>query len=364
MQLPLSNHAFIIMSRWVALACTAALLFWQQRAVELWGVWLILVLLTAALTIAVQPLVRGAVRQPWLMGVDVFLAAAVVVGSDPWNSPFLCYACAVLVLPALVSGWRGGAMAGLLCSALILALMYSLDVSFVSNLPHMWLRWVVIVTGPATIGVVIPAILPRMQVALPRLTSPVWSTLLPLAPSLLDGWWSPFERITPPWRIRKSSQRIATNIAERTEALRVALYQPLADSDDISVIIPELVNRFERHTLIATRVAVLGRPQDLPELYVPLLRRIVIEALLNIAQHTHANEVVVMLRYDARALTVLVHDDGQGLPVTGIHRAGLHSLQALMYRTSELGGRLEVFNHNPAGVAVRVGLPLVVQVML
>jgi hypothetical protein len=94
MQLPLSNHAVIIFSRWAGLLCTAALLFWQQRAVDMWGVWLALVLLTTALTITVQPVVRGAVRQPWLMGFDVFLAAVVVVGSDPWNSPFLCYACA------------------------------------------------------------------------------------------------------------------------------------------------------------------------------------------------------------------------------------------------------------------------------
>ena len=150
----------------------------------------------------------------------------------------------------------------------------------------------------------------------------------------------------------------------RTEALRVALNQPLPITDDVSEILPELINRFERHTLIATRFAVLGRPQALPDIYLPLLRRIAIESLLNISQHTNANEVVVMLRYDPRAVTVLIHDDGQGLPVTGIQRAGLHSLQALMYRTSEIGGRLEVFNHTPAGVAVRVGLPLVVQVLL
>jgi signal transduction histidine kinase len=51
--------------------------------------------------------------------------------------------------------------------------------------------------------------------------------------------------------------------------------------------------------LIATRFAVLGRPRELPELYLPLLRRIVIEALLNIARHTHANgSQYVMLRSD------------------------------------------------------------------
>lgn len=363
MQLPLSNHAVIVFSRWTGLLCTAALLFWQQRAVDMWGVWLALVLLTTALTITVQPVVRGAVRQPWLMGFDVFLAAVVVVGSDPWNSPFLCYACAVLVLPALVSGWRGGAMAGLLCSALILALMYSLDVAFTSNLPHMWLRWVVVVIAPALIGAGIPKIIPRVQMALPIIAPPVWSTFIPPAPALFDGWW--ITRTPAPQRVgRKSTTRATTDVAVRTEALRVALNQPLPITDDVSEILPELVNRFERHTLIATRFAVLGRPQALPDIYLPLLRRIAIESLLNISQHTNANEVVVMLRYDPRAVTVLIHDDGQGLPVTGIQRAGLHSLQALMYRTSEIGGRLEVFNHTPAGVAVRVGLPLVVQVLL
>ncbi len=364
MQLPLSNHAVIVFSRWTALICTAGLLFWQQRTVEMWGVWIVLALVTAALTITVQPVVRAAVRQPWVIGFDLCLAAVVVVGSDPWNSPFLCYACAILVLPAMVSGWRGGAMAGLLCSALILALMYQMPTAFTSDLPHMWLRWVVVVIAPAVIGAGIPTIIPRVQVVLPNITSQSWAPLFPSA-SLVDLHWLKLPAMLSFRRAEyQSPTRTSTDFAARTEALRIAFHQPGSLSEDLVVLFKELLNRFECHTLIATRIAVLGRPQDLPEIYLPLFRRIAIESLLNISQHSNANEVVVLLRYDPRALTVLIYDDGQGLPATGFKRAGLHSLQALMYRTSELGGRLEVFNHTPAGVAVRIGLPLVVQVIL
>jgi hypothetical protein len=69
-------------------------------------------------------------------------------------------------------------------------LMYSLDVSFTSDLPHMWLRWVVIVMGTRGDWCACPAFIPRIQVALPRITYPAWSSLLPAAPPLFDAWWT------------------------------------------------------------------------------------------------------------------------------------------------------------------------------
>ena len=94
------------------------------------------------------------------------------------------------------------------------------------------------------------------------------------------------------------------------------------------------------------------------EMHYDSIRRIIIESLINVEQHAQATSVSILLRFDDRTVTVLIQDDGTGLPDSGIRRAGLHSLQMLMYRISEVGGRLEVFTTNGGGVAVRAAYPL------
>ena len=354
-----SNHTYVIVSRGVGLVITALLLFVQQRPLDWWSLWVVLLLGTVVLMMLVQPIMRAAVRQPWILGVDVAIAAMVIVITDPWNSPFLVYACAVLALPAVVSGWRGGLLAGLLCSGLVFMLVLLLHVSFASTLSHLWLRWVLVAAGPALVGAFMPHVLQRVRLSVDAFSTPTVmheSTLHPpsvRASDLVSGatrWWPELQRTT--------DHATEVAVSTRVEALRVALYTPMVASVTVAECVHHYAERFEQHALIATRVVVLGRPIPHDELFMPLIRRVVIEALLNVAQHAHADMVVIMVRYDKQSITVLVHDDGAGLPVTGIARAGLHSLQALMYRTSELGGRLEVFNHTPAGVAVRLVIPV------
>ncbi|MFN5341013.1 MAG: sensor histidine kinase [Roseiflexaceae bacterium] len=354
-----SNHTYVIVSRGVGLIITALLMLVQQRPVDWWSLWVALLFGTFVLMMLVQPVMRAAVRQPWILGVDVAIAAMVIVITDPWNSPFLVYACAVLALPAVVSGWRGGLLAGLLCSGLVFMLVLLLNVPFASTLSHMWLRWLLVAAGPAMVGAFMPHVLQRIRLSVDALSSPAvlhepTMRQPPVRPtdteSVSARWWSESARPT--------GQTTEVAVSTRVEALRVALYTPMAASVTVTECVHQYAERFEQQALIATRVVVLGRPIAHDELFTPLIRRVVIEALLNVAQHAHADMVVIMVRYDKRSITLLVHDDGAGLPATGIARVGLHSLQALMYRTSELGGRLEVFNHTPAGVAVRLIIPV------
>lgn len=355
----ISNHTYVIGTRGVGLLLTALLLFVQQRPLDWWSLWVALLLGTFMLLMFVQPVMRAAVRQPWILGADVAIAAMVIVITDPWNSPFFVYACAVLALPAIVSGWRGGLLAGLLCSGLVFMLVALLGVSFGSTLAHIWWRWALVAIGPALVGATMPHMLHRMRSSADALTKVPLSdesvlrelSQRALTDSSAPGrWWADMAR-TP---VQDADIAVST----RVESLRVALYTPIEDTLTLTEWAHQYATRFEQHALIATRVVLLGRPIPHDELFTPLIRRVLIEALLNVAQHAHADTVVIMIRYDKRSLTLLVHDDGAGLPVTGIARAGLHSLQALMYRTSEFGCRLEVFNHSPAGVAVRLIIPL------
>lgn len=356
MQQALSNHTIIVIARWLGLALTAGLLVWQQRPADMWVVWLVMVGLTTCVTLVIQPIMRMAVRQPWVLGIDALIGAVVVVWSDPWNSPFIPFVISSLLFPAVVSGWRGGVMTGLLFSGITAVFIVSAGGVFETNLPHMWARWVVIGVVPALTGLVLPWFLLKLR------TTPYPYQMRDFTQSMFENSRDTLRDMPERWfrgmTARTQSTAGQTATASRIEELRVALYAPMTIDGDAVALVQELADKFERHAMIATRVVVLGRPTTVTTFPLSLLRRIIIEALINVEQHAQANSVTFMLRFDQRTLTCVIQDDGLGLPETGIQRAGMHSLQALMYQASEHDGRLEVFNNQRDGVSVRVAMPL------
>ncbi|MFZ9856828.1 MAG: sensor histidine kinase [Roseiflexaceae bacterium] len=355
MQQALSNHSIIVIARWCGLALTAGLLVWQQHLADMWVVWLILVGITTCLSLVIQPVMRIAVRQPLVLGLDALLGALVVVWSDPWNSPFIPFVLSCLMLPAVVSGWRGGVMTGLLFSGITASLILANGGIFVVDIPHMWARWLVIGIVPALIGLTFPAVVNKLR------STPYRMHMRELKDAVLRSSRDTIRQAPEQW-LRNMPVRSAPNgqtaVVSRVEELRIALYAPMHIEHDAVQLASELADNFERHAMIATRVVVLGRPMPITTFPLTLLRRIIIESLLNVEQHAQANSVTVMLRYDQRTLTCVIQDDGVGLPETGIQRAGMHSLQALMYQASEHDGRLEVFNNQSNGVSVRLFMPL------
>lgn len=352
----LSNHTRILVARWTGLALTAGLLYLQQRPADMWVAWLVLVGVTICLSLVIQPVMRIAVRQPLVLGLDALFGATVVVWSDPWNSPFIPFVLCSLVLPVVVSGWRGGVMTGLLFSGITAVFILAGGGVFDESLPHMWARWLVIGIVPALVGLVLPWLMTKLRsTAYPRHMADFTQQVLR---SSREVWRDAPQRLARSAGVRYTLGTQAS-IASRIEELRIALYAPMVYEDNAVQLASEIADNFERHAMIATRVVILGRPTPVTTFPLPLLRRILIEALLNVEQHARAQSVTVMIRFDQRALTCVVQDDGQGLPDTGIQRAGIHSLQALMYQVSEHDGRLEVFNNPHQGVSVRVVIPLI-----
>jgi glucose-6-phosphate-specific signal transduction histidine kinase len=305
-----------------------------------------------------QTVARWAVRHTAILAVDVLIAAIVIAWSSLWGSPFLPYAVAVLVLPALISGWRGGFLAGVLLSGLLATLHVTVVGAPVFDPAATRGQWLVVYLLPSVVGACLPSLFHLLR----RAYAPRYTRAMPL---VLPPLTNVSERFRDALPMRRRGGVMTTSggvsLATRTEAVRVSLYQSLPSELVYAEQVAVLVDRFEQQTMIATRVVFLGRPQPIQPLHLPLLRRVIIESLLNVEQHAQAASVSVLTRYDQRTVTVVVQDDGVGLPTSGIQRAGLHSMHALMYRTSELGGRLEVFNNASSGVAVRLVLPLLAQ---
>jgi signal transduction histidine kinase len=105
------------------------------------------------------------------------------------------------------------------------------------------------------------------------------------------------------------------------------------------------------------RTTVVGTVQPLSQAYHMVLLRCAQEALLNVQQHAHAHSVQIALTFEARAVTLVIQDDGVGLLDGTYERPGLHALRAVRYRLSELDGQLAVFESENGGVTVRATLP-------
>ncbi|MFM2309157.1 MAG: hypothetical protein RLY87_1278, partial [Chloroflexota bacterium] len=117
-----SSHSFIIGTRWIGVFGTALLLFMQQRPVTFWWVCLVVVGVSTACSIAIQPLTRLCMRHPLVMGIDIVFGAGLVAATGGWTSPFYPVFLATFLLPAIVRGLRGGLVAGIVGSLLLASL--------------------------------------------------------------------------------------------------------------------------------------------------------------------------------------------------------------------------------------------------
>ncbi len=81
------------------------------------------------------------------------------------------------------------------------------------------------------------------------------------------------------------------------------------------------------------------------------------EALQNIVKHAGARTVTLTLRYEASQFTVVLTDDGRGLPpdLSGSGKEGLHNMKA---RLASIGGASEVRRRPEGGTEVRFQAPL------
>jgi hypothetical protein len=362
--------------RWLSWGGAAVWLLLQGRLFSHLG-WVVLATaaLNTAATLYAQRYTRIARRNPALLMLDILYGVFVLVQSGGWGSVFVGHSYSSLVLPALLFGWRGGIIAGLMYVPIDLSALWA--------------------SGMPVSGQLVGGAWPPLEIGLRMALPPLFGGLLPPAVELLrrqalrrarvrDGRRGPppderigrgtrpeLPRYTAPPRLPEeaellpgesplAAQAIRTRTAERgVEELRRVIFAPLPAPDmDLGAALDLLALRFGQHTGATTRLTLLGRTRALHHVHRDLLVRLAQEALLNVQQHAHATSTVITLRYDTAAVALLIQDDGVGL-LDGTHeRPGLHALRAMHYRLAECGGRLDVFETEGGGVTVRATMPL------
>jgi signal transduction histidine kinase/ligand-binding sensor domain-containing protein len=107
------------------------------------------------------------------------------------------------------------------------------------------------------------------------------------------------------------------------------------------------------------RVLVEGPPQPLHPLIRDEVYRIGREALVNAFRHSGAAEIEVEIEFAARALRVLVRDDGQGIDpeVLRAGRDGHWGLSGMRERAERMGAQLKVWSRAGAGTEIELSVP-------
>ena len=102
-----------------------------------------------------------------------------------------------------------------------------------------------------------------------------------------------------------------------------------------------------------------GLPARLPLGTEVQLIRIVQEALANVQKHAKTGRARVVLRPEARSVTAVVEDDGQGFDLETVGAVGHHrfGLATMRERAESAGGRLEIDAAPGRGTRVVVTLP-------
>jgi signal transduction histidine kinase len=144
------------------------------------------------------------------------------------------------------------------------------------------------------------------------------------------------------------------------EALR-DLAPPSAECAFSSVLQMQ-VEPFSQRSGLPVSLVVLGSPRTLSATVQGVLLASVREGLHNIERHAAAASVVITVKYDDEHVTLVLQDDGRGLPrrfeleVAPDHGRGW-GLPAILGRAQALGGDVSLFNNDDGGATLRVCIP-------
>jgi len=115
---------------------------------------------------------------------------------------------------------------------------------------------------------------------------------------------------------------------------------------------------FQRRTGIDVDIEVPEAPTSIGTDQATAFFRIAQEALTNVARHAHATRVTIRLNTVGVEASLLISDDGRGLPRDTLAREGALGLVGMRERAGLLGGSVDVSGIEGIGTTVVARLPL------
>jgi two-component system sensor histidine kinase DegS len=126
----------------------------------------------------------------------------------------------------------------------------------------------------------------------------------------------------------------------------------------------QFCTNFGEQYQVQIELDVLGTQERLPAPFELPLFRVVQETLNNIRKHAQAHTIQICLDLQtASALTLTIHDDGQGFDPTTLQRAyreGHVGLKQMEERVKSSNGSFSIHSRPGEGTTIQVTLPLLV----
>jgi signal transduction histidine kinase len=126
----------------------------------------------------------------------------------------------------------------------------------------------------------------------------------------------------------------------------------------LSAAVEWQVNQLRRRTGIECKVQTDRQEITLADHCATAFFRILQESLTNIVRHANATEVTVELGVKDGWLSLIVRDNGRGLPVGGHNKIGSFGLVGIEERVLILGGTCAIFGEPGRGTTVMVSAPI------
>ncbi|MES9591927.1 histidine kinase [Streptomyces sp. NPDC007076] len=328
-------------------------------------------------------------RHPWLLGIDAFFGALLLITASPESTLAYVTVCTPL-LAGLVYGWRGAAIFAALQTAIVLG-VYGTDPKLEpANATAFLLPGFCVIAG--AVGVTLRNLLLRFGTASQALTETkarlavseavegerarlaremhdsVAKTLHGLALAA-DGLAVSSDRMDP-LTVRHQAELVA-RAARRAAAESRELLSDLRRESGLDGgvdVTRELQARAEdftrRHELTATFRLLNDLPiPQVPQAVARQLLTIASEAMENAHRHAQPTYLVVLAGVKGDVLRVSVYDDGRGLPpgttLDDLRRAGHFGLVGMVERAASIGARIRIGKGQAAkGTEVRLELPI------
>ncbi|MFE7355057.1 sensor histidine kinase [Streptomyces sp. NPDC057543] len=328
-------------------------------------------------------------RHPWLLGIDAFFGALLLITASPESTLAYVTVCTPL-LAGLVYGWRGAAVFAALQTVIVLG-VYATDPKLQpADATAFLLPGFCVIAG--AVGVTLRNLLLRFGTASQALTETrarlavneavegertrlaremhdsVAKTLHGLALAA-DGLAGSSDRMDP--LTVKHQAELVARAARRAAAESRELLSDLrresgldGDVDVVSELRARADDFTRRHALTATFRLLNDAPiPHVPQVVARQLLTVASEAMENAHRHAHPTYLVVLIGVKGDVLRVSVYDDGQGLPpgttLDDLRQAGHFGLVGMVERAASIGARIRIGKGQAArGTEVRLELPI------
>lgn len=129
--------------------------------------------------------------------------------------------------------------------------------------------------------------------------------------------------------------------------------------DDLGLV-PSIKWYLKNHvepTGIKCTVVVYGSPRRLEEATEISVYRVIQEAVNNVVKHAAASELIIIFRFEARQVKIVVQDNGKGFSLASLPLANRWGIVGMRERVALLGGNFDLASSPADGTTLTIEIP-------